>query len=181
MDTNVKKEFEEKNKFLNDLIFHNLSGKLIYAKAMFAVGLMKELSEKTVEWSGAKMELRVDPEPFKKNPKEWEVQPPVDFDDQLWQPFPDTFTKVTYPEKVPVNGALADIKTISLLWNASKKAKDMHTKKDRLDGVVLGVLIHPDTEELEVYWKGRDLRDVMMSELSVTVQLPPDTSNKQQV
>ncbi len=150
-----------------DIIKQYLSGPLSYEGTIQYAGVVRDLSKNFLEWSGAKLDIRADGDYLHEYPEVFDCPEGLDFDAEGWRPFPDSYSPPEDDDVGISSGeALADLRTMLMLWYLSPTARRRHMKKDRLDGAVLGLMLHPDTGTVDIYEKGgRDLRGLMRDEV----------------
>ncbi len=141
------------------------SGPLEYPRAKLCVGVIHTLSTTFIAWSGAKIDMRINPIAYQEAPDEYEVPAGIDYDVPIWQPYP---TASIHDDDTGIDlvRALAELYVLMKLWHQSPVARRRHVKKDRLEGSTLGLYLYPEQGLVDVSVQGVDLLEVFSTDLA---------------
>lgn len=137
-----------------------------YPKTKTLVHAWRELARDSLEWSGARLVVRIDPEPYLTNPDLYQapsIEAVSGYTTDLWQPFSEPWREAGHADLSEVAGYL---KLYAGTWGKSQIARRRHTRRDRLEGNALGIHIQPRDSTATMYLLGeRSLVDVVFRDL----------------
>jgi hypothetical protein len=137
-----------------------------YPKTKTLVHAWREFSKDSLEWSGARLVVRIDPEPYLTNPDLYQapsIEAVSSYTTELWQPFSGSWRESGHVDLSEVAGYL---KLHVGTWGKTQIARRRHTRRDRLEGMALGIHIQPRDSTATMYLLGeRSLVDVVFRDL----------------
>lgn len=140
-----------------------------YSKAQLLVHSWRNLSDEALIWSGAEMVIRIDLGPYHSMPDLYGApsKEQIDYSVDLWRPFSDQWRSDRYAGlAVGLFELAAYLKLVIGTWGKSPVARRRHVRKDRLDGLGLGCLIHPNDSTASIYLRGaRSLPEIVEADL----------------
>lgn len=149
--------------------FLPIGAPLSYPKSKVLVYAWQELSKKSLEWSGARLDIRVNPTAYKDHPEAYQA-PDIEenpYEAELWKPFADGWTAIT-PERMDLAEIATYLKLTLGAWGKSQVARRRHARRDRLDNFILGVFIEPSNSTSSVFYHGRNsLIAIIQQDLNV--------------
>lgn len=141
---------------------------LPYAKAKLLVLSWTRLGEDALAWAGARLAIRIDPEPYGSGDPAYGPTPmqPVNRSVDLWKPFsPDHWRE--HVRGMSLFDLAVYLKLKVGTWGTTPVARRRHATRDRLDGLGLGCQIHPERSTASIFLCGeRSLLDVVETDLA---------------
>lgn len=130
---------------------------------------MREYCQENLDWSGARIEFRIDPTFYREMDEHGRVKLGIpdnlDYDAPIWKPFDMQLWRAA--------GTVEAREVIfeSMLWFAcfrdSPAASRRHRQRDRLDSIGMGFQFFPANAQVEVFLRGdRDLREIVASAIA---------------
>jgi len=139
---------------------------LPYAKARLLVLSWSRLGQDVLEWSGVNLVIRIDPVPYESGDPRYEVYPmQVKEGADIWKPFAAPWIEVA--NKIPLFDLAVYLKLVLGTWGTAPVARRRHVKKDRLDGLGLGIRIYPQDSTASIYVRSkRSILDIVEKDLA---------------
>jgi len=141
---------------------------LSYSVAKVLVMSWARIGEEAVSWSGAKLVIKVDPEPYESGDPAYGPTPIQTGNRSigLWQPFPSDQWRGHVRDMSLFDLAIY-LKVKVGTWGTTPMARRRHVTRDRLDGLGLGCRINPAVSTATLYLTGdRSLLDVVEADLT---------------
>ncbi|MEY2342409.1 hypothetical protein AB4090_09915 [Acidithiobacillus sp. IBUN Pt1247-S3] len=146
---------------------------LSYAHSKALVLAWRELSQTALEWSGASLVVRINPEPYLMDRERFQA-PGIqtldhntgltNYDAEIWAPYEAPWQAVmTHANLCELAGYL---KLQVATWGKTQVARRRHLHKDRLDGLSIGIHIQPEDSTADIYLFGdRSLPSIISKDL----------------
>lgn len=146
---------------------------LPYVKAKLLVLSWTRLGHDALDWSGAKLVIKIDPGPYESEDLKYGSPPneTVDRSVDLWAPFSSEQWRV-FGQDVSLFDLAVHLKVKMGTWGTTPVARRRHVTKDRLDGLGLGCQIHPADSTATLYLCGgeRSLWQIIEKDLADQVR-----------
>ncbi|WP_215843269.1 hypothetical protein HHS34_005220 [Acidithiobacillus montserratensis] len=137
---------------------------LTYAHSKTLVLAWHELSTTSLHWSGANLMVRINPQPYLTNPELF-AAPNIHYDAEIWSPFEAPWClSLPHADLFKIAWYL---KLYVATWGKTQVARRRHLRKDRLDGLAIGIHIQPADSTADVYLLGgRSLPDIIAKDIA---------------
>jgi len=139
---------------------------LTYAKAKLLVLSWRQLAEDALEWSGANLVIRINPVPYASGDSVYGAHTmQLNESADIWKPFVAPWVEVA--NKIPLFDLAVYLKLMLGTWGTAPVARRRHVKKDRLDGLGLGIRIYPQDSTASIYVRSkRSILDIVEKDLA---------------